>query len=75
MIISTTVIAAASLMSPADVAQDISSLNLNESESNALTQTVGEDLENKVKMGASTNFTYSFQGPGPQVMDDARQWD
>ncbi|MBE6414448.1 MAG: hypothetical protein E7035_07860 [Verrucomicrobiaceae bacterium] len=69
MIIST-IVASAALMSPVDVAENIS-----QPTEPIVSNAPVSKLEEETKMGASVNYTYSFVGNGSQSMDDARSWD
>ena len=68
MIIST-IVASAALMSPVDVAENISKPT-----EPIVSNAPVSKLEEETKMGASVNYTYSWVGNG-QGMDDARSWD
>ena len=63
-------VASAALMSPVDIAQTVSEL----SEPQGIVSARGEELKDAGKVGASVNYTYSWQGGGT-AMDDANSWD
>ena len=69
MIIST-IVASAALMSPVDVAENIS-----QPTEPIVSNAPVSKLEEETKMGASVNYTYSYQGTAGQSMDDANSWD
>ncbi|MBO5255086.1 MAG: hypothetical protein J6B07_04590 [Opitutales bacterium] len=69
MIIST-IVASAALMSPVDVAENIS-----QPTEPIVSNAPVSKLEEETKMGASVNYTYSYAGNANQVMDDSSSWD
>ena len=72
MIISTTAIAAASLLSPADVADTVAPQATDTTDNSANVETVSSQEEYNIKMGLSGSFsTIPFSG-GQQAVDDWR---
>ena len=69
MIIST-IVASAALMSPADVAE-----NITQPTEPVASNARMSKLEDGTKMGVSVNYTQTFIGGGGSQMDDANTWD
>lgn len=70
MIISTTAIAAASLLSPADVADVVAPQATDTTDNSANVETVSSQEDFNLKMGLNASFCYVPGGGSAQTVDD-----
>lgn len=70
MIISTTAITAAALLSPADVADTVAPQASDTADNSACIETVSSQEEFNIKMRLSASFSFIPGGHGAQCVDD-----